>query len=147
MTNTSTETVLPVWSLSLGCPKNRVDSEHLLGSLGTPVKSVAQMGRARLVFINTCGFIDPAVRESVRAVLEAINRLARCKKKPLLVVAGCMVGRYGAQTLAEELPEVDLWRPPRTGDWPRLLADAWLCQNRQGGRLAAFFPQGLPMPG
>ena len=75
---------LAVWSLSLGCPKNRVDSERLLGSLGVPVKSVAQMGRARLVFINTCGFIAPAVRESVRAVLDAVNRLARCKNKPLL---------------------------------------------------------------
>ena len=116
---------LTVWSLSLGCPKNRVDSERLLGSLGVPVKSVAQMGRARLVFINTCGFIAPAVRESVRAVLDAVNRLARCKNKPLLAVAGCMVGRYGAEELARELPEVDLWLP--TGDladWPALLAHA-----------------------
>ena len=102
---------LTVWSLSLGCPKNRVDSERLLGSLGVPVKSVAQMGRARLVFINTCGFIAPAVRESVRAVLDAVNRLARCKNRPLLAVAGCMVGRYGAEELARELPEVDLWLP------------------------------------
>ena len=43
---------LPVWSLSLGCPKNRVDTEHLLGSLGMPVHSVEHMGRARLVFIK-----------------------------------------------------------------------------------------------
>lgn len=125
MRNKSAPKALTVWSLSLGCPKNRVDSERLLGSLGLPVKSVAHMGRARLVFINTCGFIEPAVRESVRAVLEAINRLARCRKKPLLAVAGCMVGRYGAQTLARELPEVDLWLPTaRLEDWPRLLARA-----------------------
>lgn len=125
MLNKSAPKALTVWSLSLGCPKNRVDSERLLGSLGLPVKSVAHMGRARVVFINTCGFIDPAVRESVRAVLEAIDRLARCRKKPLLAVAGCMVGRYGAQTLARELPEVDLWLPTaRLEDWPRLLARA-----------------------
>ena len=61
---------LPVWSLSLGCPKNRVDTEHLLGSLGMPVHSVEHMGRARLVFINTCGFIEPAVRESIRSILD-----------------------------------------------------------------------------
>lgn len=116
---------LPVWSMSLGCPKNRVDSERLLGSLGVPVKSVAQMGRARLVFINTCGFIAPAVRESVRAVLDAANRLARCKNKPLLAVAGCMVGRYGAQELARELPEVDLWLPTaELAHWPALLTRA-----------------------
>lgn len=125
MSTHTTMKTLPVWSLSLGCPKNRVDSERLLGSLGLPVKSVAQMGRARLVFINTCGFIAPAVRESVRAVLDAVNRLARCKNKPLLAVAGCMVGRYGAEELARELPEVDLWLP--TGDladWPAMLARA-----------------------
>lgn len=116
---------LPVWSMSLGCPKNRVDSERLLGSLGVPVKSVAQMGRARLVFINTCGFIAPAVRESVRAVLDAARRLSRCKNKPLLAVAGCMVGRYGAQELARELPEVDLWLPTgELANWPALLARA-----------------------
>ena len=125
MSNHTTTKALPVWSLSLGCPKNRVDSERLLGSLGLPVKSVAQMGRARLVFINTCGFIAPAVRESVRAVLDAVNRLARCKNKPLLAVAGCMVGRYGAEELARELPEVDLWLPTRElADWPAMLARA-----------------------
>lgn len=124
--NTRTATkALAVWSLSLGCPKNRVDSERLLGSLGVPVKSVGQMGRARLVFINTCGFIAPAVRESVRAVLDAANRLARCKRKPLLAVAGCLVGRYGAEELARELPEVDLWLPTKDlANWPALLARA-----------------------
>lgn len=134
---------LPVWSLSLGCPKNRVDSERLLGSLGLPVKSVSQMGRARLVFINTCGFIAPAVRESVRAVLDAVNRLARCKNKPLLAVAGCMVGRYGAEELARELPEVDLWLP--TGDladWPAMLARALNLPEGagSGGRLLSTGP-------
>lgn len=111
--------------MSLGCPKNRVDSERLLGSLGAVVEHVEHMGRARLVFINTCGFIDPAVRESVRAVVDAVERLARCKTKPLLAVGGCMVGRYGAEELARELPEVDVWLPtaemPR---WPAVLAAA-----------------------
>ncbi|MDR3362106.1 MAG: 30S ribosomal protein S12 methylthiotransferase RimO [Desulfovibrio sp.] len=114
-----------VWTLSLGCPKNRVDSERLLGSLGVPVKSVTQMGRARLVFINTCGFIAPAVRESVRAVLEAIQRLSACKNKPLLAVAGCMVGRYGKEALAQDLPEVDIWLPVDAREqWPLMLAKA-----------------------
>ena len=81
---------LQVWSLSLGCPKNRVDSERLLGSLGVPIAHAAHMGRARLVFINTCGFIAPAVRESVRAVLDAAQCLGRCKRK-LLPVCGQQV--------------------------------------------------------
>ncbi|MBO5490587.1 MAG: 30S ribosomal protein S12 methylthiotransferase RimO [Desulfovibrio sp.] len=121
----STPNTLKVWSLSLGCPKNRVDSERLLGSLGVTVEHVRHMGRARLVFINTCGFIEPAVRESVRAVAEAVHRLSRCRRRPLLAVGGCMVGRYGQEELARGLPEVDCWLPtaelPR---WPSLLAAA-----------------------
>ena len=116
---------LPVWSLSLGCPKNRVDTEHTLGSLGLPVRSVAHPGHARLVFINTCGFIEPAVRESVRNILEMIERLSSLKRRPLLAVGGCMVGRYGADELAAELPEVDLWLPTnRLEEWPALLTQA-----------------------
>ena len=116
---------LPVWSLSLGCPKNRVDTEHTLGSLGLPVRSVAHPGHARLVVINTCGFIEPAVRESVRNILEMIERLSSLKRRPLLAVGGCMVGRYGADELAAELPEVDLWLPTnRLEEWPALLTQA-----------------------
>lgn len=116
---------LPVWALSLGCPKNRVDSERLLGSLGVPVKTVAHMGRSRLVFINTCGFIEPAVRESIRAVLDAARHLGRLRRRPLLAVAGCMVGRYGVRELAKELPEVDLWLPTEALEhWPDLVSAA-----------------------
>lgn len=121
---------LPVWTQSLGCPKNRVDTEHVLGSLGVPVKSVAHMGQARLVLINTCGFIAPAVSESIRAILDAAEQIASRKRKPLLAVAGCMVGRYGVEELARELPEVDLWLPtaalPR---WPAMLARALSLQE------------------
>lgn len=116
---------LPVWSLSLGCPKNRVDTEHLLGSLGMPVHSVEHMGRARLVFINTCGFIEPAVRESIRSILDAVERLGRCKRRSLLAVAGCMVGRYGVKDLAADLPEVDLWLPTdELENWPAMVREA-----------------------
>ncbi len=116
---------LPVWALSLGCPKNRVDSERLLGSLGVPVKTVAHLGRSRLIFINTCGFIEPAVRESIRAVLDAARHVGRLRRRPLLAVAGCMVGRYGARELAKELPEVDLWLPTDALErWPDLVSAA-----------------------
>lgn len=133
---------LPVWSLSLGCPKNRVDSEHVLGSLGLPVRSVEHPGRARLVFINTCGFIEPAVRESVRNVLEMIERLRPLKRRPLLAVAGCMVGRYGATELAAELPEVDIWLPTDSmAQWPALLGRALgLREAPAPGRLLSTGP-------
>lgn len=108
---------LPVWSLSLGCPKNRVDSERLLGSLGLPVVPVERIDQSRLVFINTCGFIESAVRESIHSILEAAEVAARARRPPLLAVAGCMVGRYGLRDLSRELPEVDIWLP--TGEMPR----------------------------
>ncbi|MDR2801361.1 MAG: 30S ribosomal protein S12 methylthiotransferase RimO [Desulfovibrio sp.] len=134
---------LAVWCLSLGCPKNRVDSEHLLGSLPVPVKSVRHMGRARLIFINTCGFIEPAVRESARAVLDAARAVSRCKKKPLLAVAGCMVGRYGEKVLGRELPEVDIWLPTALRSlWPAMLAGALRLPRppETGGRLLSTGP-------
>lgn len=139
---------LAVWSCSLGCPKNRVDSEHLLGSLGLSVKSVAQMHQARMVFINTCGFIGPAVQESVRTVVEAVERVSQYKRKPLLVVAGCMVGRYGVEALRAELPEVDLWLPTKEhAQWAMrvryalgLQADPNVTSSLNEGRLLSTGP-------
>lgn len=133
---------LPVWALSLGCPKNRVDSERLLGSLGVPVKTVPHLGRSRLIFINTCGFIEPAVRESIRAVLDAARHAGRLRRRPLLAVAGCMVGRYGVRELAKELPEVDLWLPTEALErWPDLVSAALgLRPGAVGGRLLSTGP-------
>ncbi len=109
-----------IYPISLGCPKNRVDTEHTLGSLGLNVKIVAHLGRSNVVFINTCGFIGPAVQESVRHIIESIVHIKGLKRRPLLVVAGCLVGRYGAGELQKELPEVDLWLPnANLMQWPQ----------------------------
>jgi len=92
--------------VSLGCAKNRVDSEVILGLLGKAgYRLVADPQEAELVLVNTCGFIEAARTESVDAVLEAaeLKQTGRCKT---LVVAGCLVQRYGAD-LAAELPEAD----------------------------------------
>lgn len=92
--------------VSLGCAKNRVDSEVLLGLLGkVGYRLVSEPEEAEVVLVNTCGFIEAARTESVDAVLEAaeLKRTGRCET---LVVAGCMVQRYGAE-LAAELPEAD----------------------------------------
>ena len=71
---------LPVWSLSLGCPKNRVDTERLLGSLGAELVFVKEPEEAELVFINTCGFIAPAIQESVHVIAQAIADLEHTKE-------------------------------------------------------------------
>lgn len=113
------------YSISLGCPKNRVDSEWLLGVLGEDVTPVEEIQQADLVLINTCGFIAPAIEESVHTIVEAISDIEDAPKKPLLVVAGCLVGRFGKEALAEDLPEVDLWLTNKDLDaWPEMIAQA-----------------------
>ena len=109
--------------VSLGCPKNRVDTERLLGTPGLEFSLVDDAARADFIFVNTCGFIRPAVEESVETIAGLIADLEPLCPKPRLVVAGCLIGRYGAAVLAEELPEVDLWLDNRElSRWPALLA-------------------------
>ena len=94
--------------VSLGCPKNLVDSEVMLAALEQAgYRMVEEAEQASLVLINTCGFIQPAVEEAIDTVLT----LAAVKEEhpeQLLVVTGCMVQRYG-NALIDELPEVDLF--------------------------------------
>ncbi|CAK8725711.1 30S ribosomal protein S12 methylthiotransferase RimO [Candidatus Electrothrix aarhusensis] len=93
---------------SLGCAKNLVDSEMMLGSLELEgYTTVEDPAEAELLLVNTCGFIRPAVEEAVDEIL----RLAEYKKEDptkKIVVTGCMVQRYG-KDLQEELPEVDFF--------------------------------------
>jgi len=121
--------MLKLYSISLGCPKNRVDTERALAELSVfgPIRPVDALEHADCVFINTCGFIAPAIQESVRAVVDAIDRIQAlpAKKRPLLAVAGCLIGRYGIEALAPDLPEVDLFLHTRCLDaWGRSLREA-----------------------
>ena len=94
--------------VTLGCAKNLVDSEVMLGLLradGYPV--TPELEKAEIGIINTCGFIQSAVEESVAMILE-IADLKRTGKLRKLYVAGCLVQRFGYK-LRKELPEVDGW--------------------------------------
>jgi ribosomal protein S12 methylthiotransferase len=95
-----------VYMHTLGCPKNRVDSEVMLGTLAQAgYRLVQEPAKAEVIVVNTCGFIESAKEESVDAIVElaALKAEGRCKK---LVVAGCLVQRH-AEELSRELPEVD----------------------------------------
>ena len=93
------------WIETLGCPKNRVDSDKLAGLLESQGYSVAtSAARADLVVANTCAFIEAAREESIETVL-ALADVKRATAR--LVVTGCMAERYGVE-LAAALPEVDL---------------------------------------
>jgi len=94
--------------VSLGCPKNLVDSEVMLGCLERDGYTVVEdPAAADVLLVNTCGFILPAVEEAIDEIL----RLSEYKREDpgkLLVVTGCLVQRYGRE-LQKELPEVDLF--------------------------------------
>lgn len=94
--------------VSLGCPKNLVDSECLYGQLTlNDWTSVSTPEEAEVLLINTCGFIQPAVEESIEEILH-LAALKEIDPQKKVVVVGCLVQRYGRQLL-EQLPEVDLF--------------------------------------
>jgi len=103
--------------VSLGCPKNRVDSEVMVGTLQQgDFELVDDPDGADVIVVNTCSFIQPATEESIETVLEMakFKEAGSCQK---LVVTGCMVQRYG-NSLEGELPEVDHFLG--TGEYHRI---------------------------
>lgn len=92
--------------ISLGCPKNKVDAEMMLGQM---MKNGYEMSddpeQADTIIVNTCSFIDEAQQESVQKILETAD-LKESGKLKKLVVSGCLVQRYKSD-LVDELPEVD----------------------------------------
>ena len=97
--------------ISLGCAKNLVDSENILGLfLKNNYQVVSNKEEADILIINTCGFIEASKKESIDVILDNINH------KQKVVDTGCLVNRY-VEELKKEIPEVDLWIPIR--DYPR----------------------------
>jgi ribosomal protein S12 methylthiotransferase len=101
----TTRSLPTVGVVSLGCPKNLVDAEVMLGHLKQAGHEIVPDERARVVLVNTCGFIDRAKEESVEAILEQVERKKRGEIERV-IVSGCMVQKYGSE-LAREIPEVD----------------------------------------
>ena len=98
-----------VYFSSLGCSKNLVDSEVMLGHLGLDGYNLTQSPEeAEVIIVNTCSFIEASKKESIDVILEMADYkeegMGSCRA---LVVAGCMAQRYADQ-LEDELPEVDL---------------------------------------
>ncbi len=94
--------------VSLGCAKNQVDSEVIIGNLsGAGWKFTEDPQEADVLLLNTCGFVQPAVEEAIEEILE-LAQYKEARPECKLVVAGCLVQRYGDSLLAE-LPEVDLF--------------------------------------
>ena len=96
-----------VGAVSLGCNKNRVDTETALGLLKAKGFELTEdPEQADILLVNTCGFIDSAKEESVNTILDMAQykQTGRCR---LLVVTGCLTQRY-PEDLLQEIPEIDL---------------------------------------
>ncbi len=94
-----------VYFVSLGCPKNLVDSERILGSLEKSGAVLTNsLSESNIVVINTCGFIKPALIETGRE----IKRILKAKNKKTIYVYGCAVNR-ARESLMKKFPEIDNW--------------------------------------
>jgi ribosomal protein S12 methylthiotransferase len=115
---------------SLGCPKNQLDTEIMLGSLALSGYAIAErLEDADVAVVNTCSFIESAREESIQAILEVAD-LRESGRLRALVVTGCLPQRYGAD-LAKELPEVDAFVGTAAfPEIPRILDDALAGRSR-----------------
>jgi ribosomal protein S12 methylthiotransferase len=97
-----------IYMHSLGCSKNLVDSEHMVGILEKKgFKKTEYADKADYIIINTCSFISDAQQESVDAILSAADIKNQANKKAKIIVAGCLAQRFGDE-LSKEIPEVDI---------------------------------------
>ena len=140
--------------VNLGCPKNQVDAEVMLGQLSAAGYQIEERSeQADLIVVNTCSFIQEAKEESIKTILDAaeLKRTGRCQA---VVVSGCLAQRYGRE-LATLLPEVDAF--VGTGEFPRIaeIAASTLRQSAPGrtwltghtALMTAELPRRLLTPG
>jgi ribosomal protein S12 methylthiotransferase len=115
---------------SLGCPKNQLDTEVMLGSLALAGYQIAEnLEDADVAVVNTCSFIETAREESIEAILELADHREKGRLRAL-VVAGCLPQRYGSE-LAKELPEVDAFVGTAAfPEIPKILGDALAGKSR-----------------
>ncbi len=128
-TNLPVEQPSSVYFVSLGCPKNLVDSQVMLGLLKSNKFTITEdPAAADTVIVNTCSFIDSAKQESINTILEMADFKESGQLKNL-VVSGCMAQRY-SKDLEQQMPEVDLFIG--TGEYHRVVE---LLQKKALGKL------------
>ena len=122
------KTPLKVGMISLGCAKNLVDAEIMLGSvIERGMQVTADSADADVLVVNTCAFIDSAKEESIDAIMEAQQQRGLAKRPgQRLIVSGCMAQRFSKE-LRESLPEVDAFIGlDRTPEFSKFKARQWL---------------------
>src|SRR5260221_7987326 len=95
-----------IYFVSLGCPKNQVDTELMLGQVAAAGHALVDSPEAAdVIVVNTCAFIDAAKEESVDTILEMVQHKGPGRAHKL-VVTGCLAQRYAGE-LAKDIPEID----------------------------------------
>ncbi|MCT8976804.1 30S ribosomal protein S12 methylthiotransferase RimO [Clostridium sp. CX1] len=125
---------LKIGLISLGCDKNRIDSEIILSKINAENVIVNDPREADVIIVNTCGFIESSKQESIDTILE----MAEYKKKyncKLLVVTGCLTQRYGKE-LTELLPEADIMLG--VNDYSKLNESIERCVQGKGEKVYSF---------
>jgi ribosomal protein S12 methylthiotransferase len=143
---TTTSTRPKVGFVSLGCPKNLVDSEVMMGLLHhNGAELTPQAEDAEILVVNTCSFIDSAKQESVNTILEmARHKIAAGGKARRLIVAGCLVERYRDE-IQKNIPEVDA--VVGTGELEAILSAAGLTPSGHANNSPFnILPQGAGAP-
>lgn len=130
-----TESHLKVGLVSLGCAKNLVDSEIMLGSLlNDGIEITNDSSAADAIIVNTCSFIDSSKEESVDAILEVDAEREDNNPAQALIVAGCLTQRY-RDKLSELLPEVDHFMGiDQVSEIPRIVRDAIVRRSGERGK-------------
>ena len=121
--------------VSLGCPRNLVDSENILGRLHAKGHPIVDIDKADVAIVNTCGFIEDSKQESIDVILDLIELKKEGKLKKIIVY-GCLAQRY-KDVLRKELPEVDVFvgrvslnhAPKRFALTPRHYAYLKICEG------------------
>jgi ribosomal protein S12 methylthiotransferase len=126
--------------ISLGCPKNQLDSEVMIGLLKDAGYTIVPEEDAEILIVNTCGFIQAAKEEAVQTTLSAAlyKEQGACRK---LIMAGCFSQRY-VHDLVQEMPEVDLFMG--LDDVPRIVEICRALEKPDGGRVSESLAQNLP---
>ena len=135
--------------ISLGCAKNLVDAEIMLGSvLERGMQITSHPDEADVLVVNTCAFIDSAKEESIEAILEA-HQQRELGKRPnqKLIVSGCMSQRFAAE-LRVSLPEVDAFIGLDQVRELGAIIEKVVARGDDSGRAAdSFHPAGVDAPG
>ncbi|MHC6179637.1 30S ribosomal protein S12 methylthiotransferase RimO [Clostridium sp. JNZ X4-2] len=122
---------LKVGLVSLGCDKNRIDSEIILSNVKAEYTVVGDLKLADIIIVNTCGFIESAKQESIDTILEMWHYKEKFNCK-LLVVTGCLAQRYGSE-LMSLLPEIDIMLG--VNDYDKLNEDIKKCIENTGNKI------------